>query len=182
MDAATPQTAGSLSATVYEWLQSIVVAWVVCLLVFVFGVRQIGVDGRSMVPTLHHEDRIIVSNVLFEPSPGDIVVLTNKEFMTKPIVKRVIAVGGDTVDIDYDAGFVIINGTPIEEPYINERMSPRLSGVEFPLTVPEDYIFVMGDNRNNSSDGRVFGPVDKREVLGKVYVVAWPFANWKVVA
>ncbi|MDR0858750.1 MAG: signal peptidase I [Oscillospiraceae bacterium] len=160
-----------ISAVIYDYLKMVVVIVVCCLLVFVFVVRKTAVEGTSMLDTLHHNDQLIVSNLLYEPKRGDIAVLTHTEYMTKPMVKRVIAVGGDTVDIDYEAGYVILNGTPLDEPYIREPMFPRISGVEFPLTIPEGYIFVLGDNRNGSSDGRVYGPVDKREVVGKVYAV-----------
>jgi signal peptidase I len=176
-DVQTPET---LSSVVYEWLHMVVRVTVVCLLVLLFVARIVSVDGSSMLPTLQHGDRMIVSNVLFEPSYGDVVVLVDKDYMSKPLVKRVIATEGQTVDIDYSAGYVLIDGVPLYEPYIYEQMLSRY-GIEFPLTVPDDYIFVMGDNRNNSSDGRVFGPVDKREVLGRVYVVTWPLSNWKVI-
>jgi signal peptidase I len=173
----------TLAEGAYEWLQSIVIAWVVCLMVFTFVGRQIGVDGHSMQPTLNHGDRVIMSNLLYTPKYGDVVVVTQESFSDEPIVKRVIGTAGQTVEVDYTAATVIVDGNVLDEPYIFERMrEPRsATAMEFPLTVPDGYILVMGDNRNHSTDGRDtrIGLVNTDSILGRVYLIIWPFRDFK---
>lgn len=164
----------------YEWVQALVCAVLAVVLLFTFGVRLIGVDGHSMVPTLQDGDRLLVLNSLWDDDYqyGDIVVLRKDTFMEEPIVKRVIATGGQTVDIDFAAGDVYVDGQLLEEDYINEPTYVE-EGTEFPLTVPEGSIFVMGDNRNHSSDSRSsdLGTVDTRYVIGRAVFLLFPGAN-----
>jgi len=161
----------------YEWVQALVYSVLAVVVLFTFVVRLIGVDGRSMVPTLRHGDRLLVlSPMLYDDYRyGDIVVLRKGTFMNDPIVKRVIATEGQTVDIDFRAGAVYVDGKLLKETYINE-LTFEESGVEFPLTVPEGELFVMGDNRNHSTDSRDprLGTVDCRYVIGKAIAVAFP--------
>ena len=161
----------------YEWVQALVYSVLTVVVIFTFGVRLIGVDGRSMVPTLQDGDRLLVANPMFydDFKYGDIVVLTKESFLTEPIVKRVIAVGGQTVDIDLDSGSVYVDGKLLNEDYINE-LTFTTDGTEFPVTVPEGSIFVMGDNRNHSNDSRDvrLGTVDTRHVIGKAMVLVFP--------
>ena len=161
----------------YEWVQALVYSVLAVVVIFTFGVRLIGVDGRSMVPTLQDGDRLLVANPMFydDFKYGDIVVLTKESFLTEPIVKRVIAVGGQTVDIDFDSGSVYVDGKLLNEDYINE-LTFTTDGTEFPVTVPEGSIFVMGDNRNHSNDSRDvrLGTVDTRHVIGKAMVLVFP--------
>ena len=161
----------------YEWVQALVCSVLTVVVIFTFFVRLIGVDGHSMVPTLQHGDRMLVLNSMFydDYKYGDIVVLTKETFLSEPIVKRVIAVGGQTVDIDFASGSVYVDGKLLKEDYINE-LTFTSEGVEFPLTVPEGSIFVMGDNRNQSNDSRDsnLGTVDTRHVIGKAFVLAFP--------
>ncbi len=167
---------------VYDWLESIVTAIITCIIIFVFFGRIIDVEGTSMVPTLNDRDKVLMSNLFYEPKPGDIIVLTKKSFSSIPLVKRVIAVEGQTVDIDFDTGEVSVDGVVLDEPYISETTHRRFD-VAFPLSVPEGYIFVMGDNRNHSTDSRdsQVGFIDKRCVLGKVYLRIWPLSDFGVV-
>lgn len=161
----------------YEWVQALVCSVLTVVVVFTFVVRLIGVDGHSMVPTLQHGDRLLVLNSLLydDYQYGDIVVLRKESFMADPIVKRVIAVENQTVDIDFATGSVYVDGEALKEDYINE-LTFLEEGTEFPLTVPEGSIFVMGDNRNHSSDSRDsrLGTVDARYVIGKAVMIAFP--------
>lgn len=169
---------GRFKSEFYDWGEALVVSLTVVILVFVFLVRLIGVDGHSMEQTLHHQDQILMSNLFYTPKKGDIVVLTKKSFMDGPIVKRVIATEGDTVNVNYDTGEVSVNGEILEEPYINEPVSRRNVGdVQFPAVVPEGCVFVMGDNRNHSTDSRFsdVGMVDRRCILGHVLLRIFPF-------
>ena len=161
----------------YEWTQALVCSVLAVVLLFTFVVRLIGVDGHSMVPTLQDGDRLLVLNsILYDDYQyGDIVVLRKESFLAEPIVKRVIATGGQTVDIDFETGSVYVDGELLKEDYINE-LTFLEEGTEFPLTVPEGSIFVMGDNRNNSNDSRDYrlGTVDTRYVIGKAVFLAFP--------
>ena len=162
----------------YEWVQSLVGSVLVVVAIFTFGIRMLGVDGHSMLNTLQHDDRLLVVSPIFyhDYQYGDIVILRKTGvFDNDPIVKRVIAVGGQTVDIDFDAGVVYVDGEALEEDYIREP-TYTAEGTEFPLTVPEGSIFVMGDNRNGSSDSRDYrlGTVDTRYVIGKAAFLIFP--------
>ena len=112
----------SLKLDLYFWLQALVMALVALILIFTLVGRIIGVDGSSMVPTLHHGDMLILQSLGYKPRQNDVVVLTKESFMEQPIVKRVIAVGGQTVDIDYTENTVYVDGVALDEPYINELM------------------------------------------------------------
>jgi len=164
----------------YDWLQCIVSAIIVGIFIFVFIGRTIGVDGRSMMKTLHNKDRVIMYNLFYTPKNGDIVVFqpSSDSFGGTPLVKRVIAVGGQTIDIDFETGDVFVDDVLQNEPYIND---PTTIKIDFtgPQTVPNGHIFVMGDNRNHSSDSRDsrVGMVDTRYVLGRVFLIAIPGAD-----
>lgn len=161
----------------YEWVQALVCSVLAVVVLFTFVARLIGVDGHSMVPTLQHGDRMLVLNSMLynDYKYGDVVVLRKNSFLTEPIVKRVIAVEGQTVDIDFDSGTVYVDGEALREDYVNELTFSE-GGTEFPLTVPEGHIFVMGDNRNHSSDSREssLGTVDTRYVIGRAVAVVFP--------
>ena len=156
----------------YEWAQALVCSVLAVVLLFTFVIRLIGVDGHSMVPTLLNA---MLDN---DYGYGDIVVLRKDTFLEEPIVKRVIATEGQTVDIDFVSGAVYVDGELLEEDYINEPTYVE-EGTEFPLTVPEGSIFVMGDNRNHSSDSRDsrLGTVDTRYVIGKAVFLLFPGAD-----
>ena len=176
--------ADAFKVDLYFWLQALVAVVVGLILVFTFVGRIIGVVGSSMVPTLHNGDMLILQSIGYEPRQGDVVVLT-KEFgsVEGPIVKRVIATEGQTVHIDYATNSVYVDGERLDEPYINEPMrSPGMNTIT-DITVPEGCIFVLGDNRNNSSDSRLpeLGAVDERYVLGRVLFVIFPFQNFGVI-
>jgi signal peptidase I len=173
----------TLRAEIYDWLESIVTAIISCILIFVFLGRIIDVDGISMMSTLNDKDKVLMSGLFYTPKQGDIIVLTKKSFSEIPLVKRVIALEGQTVDINFNTGEVWVDNVLLDEPYINE-ITHRKFDVDFPVTVPEGYIFVMGDNRNRSTDSRdsQVGFVDKRCVLGKVYLRIWPLNHIGIVS
>ena len=166
----------------YEWVQSLVGSVLVVVAIFTFVIRMMGVDGHSMLNTLQHGDRLLVVNSMLyhDYKYGDIVILRkNGVFDDDPIVKRVIAVEGQTVDIDFAEGIVYVDGEALEEDYIREP-TYTAEGTEFPLTVPEGSIFVMGDNRNGSSDSRDYrlGTVDTRYVIGKAAFLLFPGVDY----
>ena len=176
----TPKTSPALSF-IYDMVDSVKGAIVVVFLLFSFVFRAVGVDGDSMVPTLADGDWLAVASVTTEIERGDIVVINQPWERHVPIVKRVIAVGGDTVYIDFDRNEVYVNGEKLNEPYISEPT--RVSyDVSFPLQVEEGKLFVMGDNRNVSLDSRSskIGMIDERYVLGKAVVRFYPTGEWKI--
>ena len=167
----------------YEWVQSLVGSVLVVVAIFTFVIRMMGVDGHSMLNTLQHGDRLLVVNSMLyhDYKYGDIVILRKDGvFDDDPIVKRVIAVEGQTVDIDFAEGIVYVDGEALEEDYIREP-TYTAEGTEFPLTVPEGSIFVMGDNRNGSSDSRDYrlGTVDTRYVIGKAAFLIFPGLDYE---
>lgn len=174
----------ALAQNLFFWLQALSFALIALILIFSFAGRIITVDGTSMLPTLEHGDVLLLRSAGYTPQQGDVVVLT-KDFAIytdRPIVKRVIAVGGQTVRIDYDEDTVYVDDVALDEPYILESdMRPAYQIEE--ITVPEGCIFVMGDNRNNSTDSRSedLGAIDTRYVLGKVILVAFPLSNFGLV-
>ncbi len=167
----------------YELLHDMIYTLAVVTLVFVFLVRMVSVKGISMMPTLFEGDRLtLLSNTIYsDPKPGEVIVASVPTYEDgEAIVKRVIAVEGQTVDIQYDSnlvGTLYVDGVAQTEPYINETMmEPLYSTISFPVTVPEGCVFVMGDNRNHSADGRYvkIGIFDKRYILGRALMIVWP--------
>lgn len=175
---------GSFKQDIYLWVQALAVALVCLILTFSLAGRVIRVVGSSMVPTLHEGDLMLLQSIGYTPKQGDVVVLRKSSFMSDPIVKRVIAVGGQHVSIDYDAGTVTVDGELLDEPYILEMMQdPNFhhpGTYQNEIDVPEGSVFVMGDNRNNSSDSRdvTLGTVDERYILGRVLCVLLPFDHF----
>ena len=167
---------GAFAADLYGWFQALAFALAFLLIFFTFFGRIIGVDGHSMDPTLNDQDMLYLSSFRYEPQQGDIVVLQkNFEGINKPIVKRVIATAGQTVDIDFNLGQVYVDGELLDEDYINDY-TYREEGTVFPLTVPEGEVFLMGDNRNHSNDSRdsSLGTVDTRLLIGKAVFLVFP--------
>ena len=160
---------------IYDWMQSLVFALIVCIIVFVFIFRIVDVSGDSMNPTLINGDKLVVSDVFYKPKQGDIVIFRKDEYKAEALVKRVIATEGQTIEIDFDRGRVYVDGELLDEPYIAEPTRNQLD-FQGPQTVPEGCVFVMGDNRNASSDSRKaeIGMVDERLIVGKVLLRVFP--------
>ena len=171
----------------YYWLQTLVLAVAVIVLLFTFVGRISRVVGNSMLHTLHNGNLLLLQSIGYTPKAGDIVVLnkTTDEASTllggDAIVKRVIATGGQSVEIDYDNSTVYVDGQPLDEPYVWEEMTPR-PGAHSKQTyfiVPEDCLFVMGDNRNGSTDSRhdQLGMIHTDYVLGRAICILFPFSD-----
>ncbi len=168
--------------TFYEIAETLLLSTAVVIIIFTFFVRLAVVDGPSMRQTLEHGDVLIVSDLFYEPEYGDIVVVQKiNSAWPSPIVKRVIATGGQVVDIDFDTWTVTVDGEIIDESdYIYlAKDAIMTSNYEFPITVPEGQLFVMGDNRNHSSDSRDsrIGFIDTRSVFGRVICRVFPLQN-----
>ena len=176
---------------VYLWLQSVIESVLAAFLIMALIFRINVVVGESMEPTLYENDRIVVSQFFYTPKYGDIVALWAKDLTDRGtgergemIVKRVIGLPGDIIDIDKN-GVVYRNGEPLYEEYAAEPILPsRRGNAEFPLTVDENCVFVLGDNRNHSTDSRYVndgiaefyvGCVDMRYVVGKALFRIFPF-------
>jgi len=167
----------------YEWIQCIVAALIICVNLFVFGIRIIDVIGGSMEPTLYNGNRVLVSGLFYTPEQGDVVIFKTDNYdANKALVKRVIATEGQVINIDFDNGIVYVDGEAYEEPYIKELTHNKLDFIG-PKTVPEHCVFVMGDNRNASTDSRDsrIGMLDTRLIIGKAYLTIYPFSSFGAV-
>lgn len=185
---APPKKDRDIALAIYEWCDAVVYALIAIVLLFTLFFKVTTVVGTSMVNTLHERDTLIISKLGYEPENGDIVVIAmDNLYFQEPIVKRIIASGGETVNINFathEVSVTDVNGVTrvLQEDYI---LSPTATAadVAFPLTVPEGMLFVMGDNRNGSTDSRDsrVGLIDERQVLGHVVLRVLPIQDFGVV-
>lgn len=174
-----------LKKEVFEWLDVAVISIISVVIALTLVFRVVNITGSSMENTLYSGQKIIISNLLYRPRTGDIVVISRNvdnssmERSEKPLIKRIIATEGQTVDIDFDLGIVYVNGLPQTEDYTKTLTNLKYD-IKFPVTVPDNCVFVMGDNRNNSLDSRSSligdnGMIDIRYILGKAILRIYPF-------
>ena len=171
-------------SSVFDVVSVITSSAIIVALAFMFIFRTVGVSGSSMYPTLTDGDRIILSAFDLDIEPGQIVVTCQPSkyyYIESVLVKRVIATEGQTVDIDFEKGIVYVDGEALDEPYVND-LTHDDEGFEGPITVPEGYVFVMGDNRNASTDSRDsrVGLIREDYILGKALFRIVPFGNFKI--
>lgn len=172
---------------IFDWLEILVHAILVVVLCFSFLFRIATINGPSMENTLHEGERVMISNLFYTPKNGDIVVISrnkNNNIYEETdentrIIKRIIATEGQTVNIDFEKGVVYVDGVELDEPYVKTPTN-RDFDIEFPVTVDEGCVFVLGDNRNDSLDSRSssigeYGMVDTRYILGKAVFRIFPF-------
>lgn len=167
----------SLTRTLVEIVVIVAAAFAIALLVQAFIVKPFTIHQVSMRPTLEEGDRILLNRLSYhfrEPARGDVIVFHSPVNDGEDLVKRVVAVAGDTVSVA--GGTVYVNGTAQDEPYILER---GFAGESPETRIPAGEVFVMGDNRNNSGDSRVFGPIPEDAVIGCAFCVYWPISRWR---
>jgi len=164
-----PAKESRLKSWLRELLEAILPALVIVLVVNIFLAQATRVEGQSMEPNLHNNQRLIIEKISYRfhsPTRGDIVVIRRPQ--PDPLIKRIIGLPGETVEI-HD-GQVYINGTPLNEPYLTQ---PTV-GIMPARLVPEEHIFVLGDNRGSSNDSRAFGMVSFDDIIGRAWLRYWP--------
>lgn len=168
---------GFAKKDLYDVIQVFLQSIIIIALLFMFVMRFSVVNGASMNPTLQDRDWLILSNIDFQKERGDVIVVSQPNEMEEVLIKRIVALEGETVDITLD-GKVTINGTVLEEPYVADAVKER-GNVSFPHVVGKNCVFVMGDNRNHSTDSRYqgVGDVDVRYVVGEAKFRLFPFGK-----
>lgn len=165
----------------FDWVNTIVNAIVILVVVFTIFIKLIIVNGESMTPTLHDQDWMALNSFLYVPKKGDIVVIRKQESLKEPIIKRVIATENDLINIEN--GKVYVNGKSQDEKnYIGDVDTQNYGDMIFPQIVPSGCCFVLGDNRENSLDSRFekIGFVSKNEILGEAKIIIFPFDRLKI--
>lgn len=168
----------------FGWIHCLVICVVLIVVLLVFFFRPVTVVGDSMADTLAENDTIVLTNFLYKPRQGDIVVVNadNASGESTALIARVIAVGGQSISIEEDKNRVLVDGKIIDEPYVKGETS---TGIEWdvPSTIPDGYVFVMGDNREASVDSRyqTVGLVHESDIIGKAQFLVYPFERISVI-
>lgn len=175
------QTNYGTVTSIFEWIQPLLVALVFITMLLTFVFRQVTVSGSSMYDTLEDGDRLIVTNMFYEPQVGDIVVISHGQSYEHALIKRVIALEGQTLSIDFETGDVVVDGVLLDEKYIRGKtMEDKSDPLKVPSVIPEGYVYVMGDNREGSSDSRnkKIGLIKKSDIVGKAQFRIFPFSSF----
>lgn len=178
-----PETASSaVTQSCYEWLHTLILAITVVMLLLTFVFRLVDVDGQSMMDTLFDKDKVVVTNLCYTPECGDVVVISHGQNLNKPIIKRVIATEGQSLSIDFNTGEVVVDGAVLDEPYIKD-LTVKQGDAEIPEVIPDGMVFVMGDNRNHSTDSRftAVGLINEDDIIGKAQFIVYPFDRIKTL-
>lgn len=172
----------SFKEEIFDLLDTSVTTIVIALLCFTFVFSLSTIKQSSMFPTLRDNDKVIVYGFMYKPKYGDVIVITQPNYLNHNLVKRVIALEGQTVYIDPIEKKVFVDGKELNEPYIYEPTAV-VNDIKYPVTVPKNCMFCMGDNRNGSLDSRSssIGMIDRRYVRGKVIFRIWPFNRFGVI-
>lgn len=175
------QKSDGVISGIYDWIRCLTFAISIVVLCLTFVFRLVDVSGTSMQETLHNNDMVLVTNFLYTPKNGDIVVISHGAEYEKPIIKRVIATEGQSIKLDYENDRILVDGVVYEENYIpGSTFEGEIGDYEIPEIVPEGKIFVLGDNRKVSLDSRKkqIGLIDVDSVIGKAQFVAFPFNDF----
>lgn len=178
----TPERCRKQWKIVYDAVATLETAVIILILLFSLVLRPAAVIGNSMLPSFSGGDRVACVHSFSGYERGDVIIISHATRKDESIIKRVIAVGGDTVDIDFYKGTVSVNGQVLDEPYVNTPTNLSYD-MTFPVTVPEGKLFVLGDNRNDSLDSRStdIGFINENKVLGKVVFRFYPFDRIKII-
>lgn len=178
----TPERCRKQWKIVYDAVATLETAVIILILLFSLVLRPAAVIGNSMLPNFSGGDRVACVHSFSGYERGDVIIISHATRKDESIIKRVIAVGGDTVDIDFYKGTVSVNGQVLDEPYVNTPTNLSYD-MTFPVIVPEGKIFVLGDNRNASLDSRStdIGFINENKVLGKVVFRFYPFDRIKII-
>lgn len=170
----------SFTDNIFDVVRTVAFALILVAVLLTFVFRLISVDGHSMMDTLYDKDKVIVTNFMYAPENGDVVVISHGAEYQTPLIKRVIATEGQTVRVDAEKGQVIVDNVILDEPYIKELVTTA-GQAENTITVPKNMVFVMGDNRNHSMDSRdpKIGLINVDDIIGKAQYVLFPFDRFK---